>query len=156
MVDDLFELVQLDAGVIEAETTRARLDEVVHSAVATVQHQAAEKGLSLVAEIGGMESAACSPRLVRVIQNLLVNAVRHTPADGTVDQARRWETARDRCRRHGRRDAGISIVRSSRSRADPARHGAGAGSACALRREARGSRQSRLSRTRFVVVLPAP
>ncbi len=84
MVDDLFELAQLDAGAIEVETQRARLDEVVRSAIAVVEPQAQEKGLALVTDLNGTEDAPCSPRMARVLQNLLVNAIRHTPADGTV------------------------------------------------------------------------
>jgi len=136
MVDDLFELAQLDAGAIEAETTRARLGEVVRSAVATVELAAQEKGLTLVAELHGTEDAACSPRLVRVVQNLLVNAVRHTPADGSV---------RVDARRSG---GGIELIVADTGegiapqdlervfdpffRADPARHGSGAGLGLAL------------------------
>jgi len=84
MIDDLFELAQLDAGVIGVETERARLEDVVSSAMATVSHQATEKGLFLTAELGDAEDAACSPRLTRVVQNLLMNAIRHTPSDGAV------------------------------------------------------------------------
>jgi len=43
MVDDLFELTQLDAGVIAAETHRLRLDEIVESAMASIQPAAREK-----------------------------------------------------------------------------------------------------------------
>ncbi len=91
MVDDLFELTQLDAGAIEAETERASLAEVVRSAITAVRPQVEAKGLSLVTDLRGADEVPCSPRLVRVLQNLLVNAVRHTPADGTVriDAARR-------------------------------------------------------------------
>jgi signal transduction histidine kinase len=84
LVDDLFELVQLDAGAIEAETERARLEDVVRSAVAAVDAQAADKGLQLETRLDGAEAALTSPRLTRVVQNLLQNAIRHTPADGTV------------------------------------------------------------------------
>jgi signal transduction histidine kinase len=84
MVDDLFELVQVDAIAIEAETERARLDQVVASALATVEQAAERKGVRVAAEIGDVEDTTCSPHLIRVLQNLLVNAVRHTPADGTV------------------------------------------------------------------------
>jgi len=84
MVDDLFELAQLDAGAIEVETQRASLDEVVRSAIAVVESQAQEKGLALVMDLNGTEDAPCSPRMARVLQNLLVNAIRHTPTDGTV------------------------------------------------------------------------
>ncbi len=166
MVDDLFELAQLDAGAIETETRRARLGEVVSSAVEAVELQAEEKGLSLVAELNGAEDAPCSPRLVRVVQNLLVNAVRHTPADGSV-------------RVEARRSAGsIEIAVSDTGegiapedlthvfepffRADPARHGAGAGLGLALAKrivDALGgeiSAQSEPSKgARFAVTLPA-
>jgi signal transduction histidine kinase len=84
MVDDLFELVELDAVEIEAESERARLDEVVTSAIATVESQAERKGVSLSTDLGGSADAACSPHVIRVLQNLLVNAVRHTPAAGTI------------------------------------------------------------------------
>ena len=49
-----------------------------------MSHQAQEKGLSLTAELGDADDAACSPRLTRVVQNLLMNAIRHTPSDGSV------------------------------------------------------------------------
>jgi signal transduction histidine kinase len=84
LVDDLFEFVQLDAGAIVAETERARLGQVVSDAVAACDAQAAEKGLMLRTELGDAATASCSPRLTRVVQNLLQNAIRHTPADGRV------------------------------------------------------------------------
>lgn len=84
LVDDLFELAQLDAGAIENEVERASLEDVVRSALATCELQAAQKGLVLLTDLNGAGRVACSPRLVRVLQNLLSNAIRHTPADGTV------------------------------------------------------------------------
>ena len=84
LIDDLFEFVQLDAGAIEAETGRAVVADVVSSAVAACDSQALEKSLRLRTELGDAGTAACSPRLTRVVQNLLQNAIRHTPADGTV------------------------------------------------------------------------
>ncbi len=165
MVDDLFELVQLDAGAIEAETERARLSEIVRSAVAAVQLHAEEKGLELVTSLGGAEDAPCSPRLVRVLQNLLVNAVRHTPADGTVRvEARRSPEGLE----VAVADTGEGIAAEDLERVfepffrgDPSRHGAGAGLGLALARrivEALGGRISvesaPASGTRFAVVLP--
>src|SRR5207302_10206020 len=84
LVDDLFELVQLDAGAIEAESERACLDEVVALALAACEPQAADKGLVVEARLDGAGDFRCSPRLVRVLQNLLQNAIRHKPADGSV------------------------------------------------------------------------
>lgn len=94
LVDDLFEFVQLDAGAIEAETEKAQLEQIVRRAIDTCGTQAAEKGLIVRAELGEAGGLACSPRLTRVLANLLANAIRHTPADGTVlVEARRGDGA---------------------------------------------------------------
>lgn len=91
LVDDLFEFVQLDAGAIETETERALLADVVSSAVAACDAQAIQKGLELRLDLGDAAAVMCSPHLTRVVQNLLQNAIRHTPADGTVIVAARRE-----------------------------------------------------------------
>lgn len=136
MVDDLFELVQLDAGAIEAETRRARLDDVVRAAMATVELLAEEKGLSLMAELHGAEDAACSPRLVRVLQNLLANAVRHTPADGVITIAAHQLDGRlalaVQDTGEGIPPADLPHVFEPFFRGDPARSGGGAGLGLAL------------------------
>jgi signal transduction histidine kinase len=165
MVDDLFELVQLDAGAIEAESERARLGELVDSAVATVRLQAETKRLELVTRLNGADDAPCSPRLVRVLQNLLVNAVRHTPTDGSVRvEARRSATGLE----VAVADTGEGIAPEDLDhvfdvfyRSDPSRHGAGAGLGLALAKrivEALGGRisaESELSRgSRFAIFLP--
>lgn len=165
MVDDLFELAQVDAGSIESETDQARLADVVRAAVGAVQLEADEKGLRLHTDLGSAADVACSPRLVRVLQNLLVNAVRHTPSDGTV----RIEA---RCRPDSLEvavaDTGEGIEAEHLAhvfdpfyRGDPARSGAGAGLGLALARrivETMGGRIDAVSRpaegARFAVEIP--
>jgi signal transduction histidine kinase len=165
LVDDLFELAQLEAGVIATETRRSRLGEIVETALATVAVPAAEKGLRLVAEVDTTADLTCSPRLERVLLNLLHNAVQHTPADGTVRLA---ATLRDDWIELAVEDTGSGIRREDLDRvfdpffrADPARHGPGAGLGLALSRrivEAMGGRISAESvaagGARFAVSLP--
>jgi signal transduction histidine kinase len=96
LVDDLFELVQLEAEAIEVESRRATVHEVVDAALAACGPHAIRKGLRLETRLDGAGSARCSPHLGRVLQNLIQNAIRHTPADGTV-----WvEAQRDRAGLH--------------------------------------------------------
>ena len=136
LVDDLFELVQVDAGAIEAETDRVWLGDVVDSAVATVEAEAARKGVRLSTEVGDAEGAVCSPHLTRVLQNLLVNAVRHTPADGTVRVAGRLGSKVLRLvvedTGEGIAEADLPFVFDPFYRADAARSGDGAGLGLAL------------------------
>jgi signal transduction histidine kinase len=94
LIDDLFEFVQLDAGAIEAESERALIGDVVSNAIAACDGQAVEKGLVLRTDLGDAAGLECSPRLTRVVHNLLQNAIRHTPADGTVLVAARREGSR--------------------------------------------------------------
>ncbi len=136
MVEDLFELAQLDSGAIETETAQVRLEEVVTSALAAVELRAEQKGLTLVSELDGAEDARCSPRMARVLQNLLVNAVRHTPSEGMVRVgARRVPSGLE----VAVEDSGEGIPAEALEhvfdpffRVDPARSGGGAGLGLAL------------------------
>ena len=166
MVDDLFELTQLDAGAIRAETTRASLDDVVRSALAAIEPTAQLKGVEIVADLGAAVGATCSPRLVRVLQNLLVNAVRHTPSDGTI---RIEAVSGDRVLTVAVEDTGEGIAAADLERvfepffrADRARSGTGAGLGLALAQRivtAMGGSIEAESRldvgSRFAVELPA-
>jgi signal transduction histidine kinase len=166
LVDDLFELTQLDAGAIAAETTRARLGDVVTGAVEAVRSEAETKRLALVEHIDDAADATCSPRITRVLQNLLTNAVRHTPDDGTVTIAAEH---RDGVLALAVEDTGEGIPPEALERVfepfyrgDRARSGTGAGLGLALARrivEALGGRitveSSPAIGSRFLIELPS-
>ncbi len=86
LVDDLFELARIDAGVLTLQLQATSLEGVVDSCVRGLRAEASAKGISLETRI---EPAApqvrCAPeKIERVLYNLLTNALRHTPADGSV------------------------------------------------------------------------
>jgi signal transduction histidine kinase len=86
LVEDLFELAQLDAGVLQLELERASLHDLISDTLSTFRPQAEQLGVQLVGEVRGDVDPVLinPPKLQRVLHNLLGNALRHTPADGTV------------------------------------------------------------------------
>jgi signal transduction histidine kinase len=84
LTDDLFELIKLEAGAIEADNDSTRLVDATAAGLALCEGAALEKGIRIRAALGDAEQATCSPRVARVIQNLVQNAIRHTPSDGSV------------------------------------------------------------------------
>jgi signal transduction histidine kinase len=85
LVDDLFELARVEAGVIALEIREAPLRAVVDNCLIGLAAEAAARGISLAA-VGAPEvSARFAPdKVERILLNLLTNALRHTPTDGSV------------------------------------------------------------------------
>jgi signal transduction histidine kinase len=86
LVEDLFELSRLEAGDIHWSMQRVRLDELVGETVEAMRAQAAFKRINVAATVpADLARAWADPeRLQRVLFNLIQNAIRHTPADGSV------------------------------------------------------------------------
>ena len=86
LVDDLFELAQIDAGVLQLTLEEASLHDMISDTISSFQPQADNRSVRLVGEVSGDVDPVLMnpPRLQRVLHNLVSNALRHTPADGTV------------------------------------------------------------------------
>ncbi len=86
LVDDLFELSRIHAGALHLRLAHASLDDLVSDALAAADPLARAKGVRLEGRRGGTAPAVevSAPELLRVLRNLLHNAIRHTPSDGTV------------------------------------------------------------------------
>jgi signal transduction histidine kinase len=105
MIDDLFEMSQINAGTLMLDVGPVAVDDVVRSAVDAVRPAAEQKGVRV--EVDGRPSGTlavgAAPELMRVLRNLLGNAVRHTPASGAVtvtvgsDTAEVWLRVEDSC-----------------------------------------------------------
>ncbi|GAA3787799.1 HAMP domain-containing sensor histidine kinase [Sphaerisporangium flaviroseum] len=85
MVDDLFELSRIHAGALRLVPRRIGLGDLVADALAGVEALAKAKGVRLTGEAAPVLPVyADAAELGRALRNLVVNAIRHTPEDGTV------------------------------------------------------------------------
>jgi signal transduction histidine kinase len=86
LVDDLFELSRTQAGVLRLELEMVSLSDLVSDALSGAVPVAEAKGVRLEGRLRGTcpELELSTPEVARALRNLLENAIRHTPADGTV------------------------------------------------------------------------
>jgi signal transduction histidine kinase len=140
LVDDLFELSRSQAGVLRLELERVSLADVVSDALAGAAPVAQAKGVRLHGVMRDQvpELHASAPELLRALRNILENAIRHTPSDGTVvveagvDAGQAFVAVVD----HGGGipEPDLDRVFDVAFRVDPARNGPGAGLGLAIAR----------------------
>jgi signal transduction histidine kinase len=97
MVDDLFELSRIQSGALSLSVGTVDVRELVDDVVAGSRPMAEAGGVvlgarfAMDAESGAAQVRGDAPELGRVLANLVVNAIRHTPSDGTVEVSARAE-----------------------------------------------------------------
>ncbi|MEQ6899528.1 HAMP domain-containing sensor histidine kinase [Nocardioides sp. YIM 152588] len=85
MVDDLFELSKIHAGVGQPVLESVLLRDLVSEAIASADPVARTRNVRLGGHVAdGIKVTADAAALSRAISNLVMNAIRHTPDDGTV------------------------------------------------------------------------
>jgi signal transduction histidine kinase len=86
LIDDLFELSRIEAGDISWTMRRVELRDLIGDTVAAMRAPAAERGVKIAADLppGDVAARANAEKVQRVLFNLIQNAIRHTPADGSV------------------------------------------------------------------------
>jgi signal transduction histidine kinase len=86
LVDDLFELARIDAGVLRLDRAPTDLGAVAADVVARHNAEARARGITLQVAVHDPSTVAwCAPdKMERVLVNLLANALRYTPPDGHV------------------------------------------------------------------------
>jgi len=86
MIDDLFELSRIHAGALRLSLSMVGLEDLVAEVVASTEPVARARGIRLTgAAVRGMPVYIDSGEMGRALRNLVTNAIRHTPSDGTVD-----------------------------------------------------------------------
>jgi signal transduction histidine kinase len=148
LVDDLFELARIDAGVLTLELEEVSLESLVDSCVRALEAEAGRRNVRLETRMDDAPPVRCAPdKVERVLFNLLTNALRHTPSDGSV--AVLVEPATDHVRvsvedtGEGIAPQAIRRIFDRFWRADPARSPGGSGLGLAIARglvEAQGGR----------------
>jgi len=86
LVDDLQELSLADAGELKLTCRKENISRLIDGAVATLQSQAAAKGLTLTVKLTEKLPSVNidSHRIKQVLHNLLENAMAHTSRGGSV------------------------------------------------------------------------
>jgi signal transduction histidine kinase len=155
LVDDLFELARIDAGILTLELRDAELAGLVRSCLTGLAAEANARHVRLETDVHEGLTVRCAPEKVeRVLFNLLTNALRHTPSDGSVAVRVAREPAEVRV---SVEDTGAGLER------EPERRRGGAGLGLAIARglvEAHGGRIWTEDRAeggaRVSFTLPAP
>jgi signal transduction histidine kinase len=85
MVDDLFELSRIHSGTLQLAADVILLDHLVSDVIGTTEPLARARGVLLDGAAARQLAVCGDPReLSRALANLLTNAIRHTPAGGSV------------------------------------------------------------------------
>jgi two-component system sensor histidine kinase BaeS len=141
IIDDLQDLAAADAGTLRLHREPVRADELLDQVAAAHRVAADAAGVTVRTEDGGTPWLDADPvRMRQALGNLVSNALRHTPADGTVTLAARrdgddivftvadtgtgiapedlphvfdrfWRAEKSRSRRTGGSGLGLPIVR---------------------------------------------
>jgi len=86
MVDDLFRLSRIHAGLMNLRVEAVSLSDLVSDALSLATPVAEAKGVLLSGEVtqDGLRVRVATTEFLRVMRNLLDNALRHTPEGGRV------------------------------------------------------------------------
>ncbi len=86
MINDLLDLTRIEQGRVKLDLEPVSLRELTEGAVASMRPQAEDAGIDLLTEINGPDPAVMvdRDRIGHVFDNLILNAIQHTPRGGAI------------------------------------------------------------------------
>ena len=86
LIDDLFELAQIDSGVLKLERQRVSPGDLISDTIEGLRPQATARGVELCGSVApDLSPLLADPqKLERLLFNLVTNAIRHTPSGGSI------------------------------------------------------------------------
>jgi signal transduction histidine kinase len=85
MIDDLFQLSKIHAGTLRLSPRLVGLEDLIAEVAASTEPVARAKGVRLTgAAASGMAVLIDPAEFGRAVRNLVTNAIRHTPPDGSI------------------------------------------------------------------------
>ncbi|HLA44425.1 MAG TPA: ATP-binding protein [Aggregatilineales bacterium] len=86
LIDDLFELAQLDAGHYDFTREPSSLSDLISDTLESMRAQIAAHNINLTGKVDGrIDPVLMAPeKIQRVLYNLISNAIRHTPPGGEI------------------------------------------------------------------------
>jgi len=96
LIDDLFQMAQIDAGGLRLDLVPNSLTDLVSDTLESFSALAAHQSVTLVGSVDEDVDPVRmdAPRIGRVLNNLVGNALRHTPTGGRVEIGARRDGAR--------------------------------------------------------------
>jgi len=142
LIDDLFELAQIDSGALRLERKPVSVAEIAVEVADSLQATARLSGIHLSCDLSGSCQAPVDGlRVARAVTNLVRNAIEHTPESGTisvrVEEEDGWVAVRIEDSGEGIDPADIPHIwerfyRAERSRRRSNRNDSGAGLGLAI------------------------
>ncbi len=86
LIDDLFQMAQLDTGGIPLDIAESSLSDLISDTLESFSELASRQGVKLEGSVDHNVDPVMmdTQRIGRVLNNLIGNAIRHTPVDGHV------------------------------------------------------------------------
>lgn len=87
LVNDLLDLSKIESGKIQMDFENVEIEGLVMAAIRPMQRQAEDKGITIEAKLEDKADTvyADPTKIVWILTNLLVNAIRYTPENGKIE-----------------------------------------------------------------------